>query len=160
MLFTCWFVPHIADPRLTIRFKRSGKRDEIFLATKFGLVFKDGRVVDGSPEHVKFSVEQSLRRLGVDHIDLYYLHRPDITVPIEVTVGAMAEFVKYVMDTIVPTCIYSYVHDTGRERSSTSVFPSALPTLCDEHTQCTRSRLSRSSTLHSCWTSKMRRSAF
>lgn len=75
-------------------FKRSGKRDEIFLATKFGLVFKDGRVVDGSPEHVKFSVEQSLRRLGVDHIDLYYLHRPDITVPIEVTVGAMAEFVK------------------------------------------------------------------
>ncbi|KAF7790306.1 hypothetical protein EIP86_001260 [Pleurotus ostreatoroseus] len=75
-------------------FKRTGKRNEIFLATKFGFVFKEGRVVDGSPEHARFSVEQSLRRLGVDHIDLYYLHRPDPTVPIETTVGAMAEFVK------------------------------------------------------------------
>ena len=78
------------------RFKRTGKRNEIFLATKFGFVFKEGRVVDGSPEHARFSVEQSLRRLGVDHIDLYYLHRPDPTVPIETTVGAMAEFVKSV----------------------------------------------------------------
>ncbi|KAJ7687733.1 Aldo/keto reductase [Mycena rosella] len=75
-------------------FKRTGKRDDIFLATKFGFVAMTGRVIDGSPEYARLSVEKSLKRLGVDSIDLYYLHRADPTVPIEHTVGAMAEFVK------------------------------------------------------------------
>jgi len=73
-------------------FKRTGKRSEIFLASKFG--FKPDLTVDGSAENAKASVESSLQRLGVDYIDLYYLHRPDIKTPIEVTVGALAEFVK------------------------------------------------------------------
>ncbi|CAL1702794.1 unnamed protein product [Somion occarium] len=75
-------------------FKRSGKRAEIFLATKCGFYMQGGRLINGSPEHVKVSIEKSLRLFGVDCIDLYYLHRPDPTVPIEKTVSAMAEFVK------------------------------------------------------------------
>ncbi|THH00720.1 hypothetical protein EW026_g1867 [Hermanssonia centrifuga] len=75
-------------------FKRSGKRNEIFLATKFGFVFRETMGIDGSAEYVKAAFSKSLQRLGVDTIDLYYLHRPDPTVPIEITVGAMAEFVK------------------------------------------------------------------
>jgi aryl-alcohol dehydrogenase-like predicted oxidoreductase len=60
---------------LVSRFKRTGKRDEIFLATKFGVVSRTGpRVIDGSPEYARKAVEKSLQRLGVDCIDLYYLH--------------------------------------------------------------------------------------
>ena len=79
------------------RFKRTGKRNEIFLATKFGLAFQPDRLVNGSPEYMREHFERSLKRLGVDYVDLYYLHRPDPAVPIEVTVGAMAELVKYVL---------------------------------------------------------------
>ncbi|KAJ7916868.1 NADP-dependent oxidoreductase domain-containing protein [Mycena leptocephala] len=76
-------------------FKRTGKRDEIFLATKFGVIARTGpRIIDGSPEYARKAVEKSLQRLGVDCIDLYYLHRADPLVPIEHTVRAMAEFVK------------------------------------------------------------------
>lgn len=76
-------------------FKRSGKRDEIFLATKFGFTWKDGGLaINGSPEYVKEAAAKSLSRLGIDSIDLYYLHRPDISIPIEKTVGQMAELVK------------------------------------------------------------------
>ncbi|KAJ7922672.1 NADP-dependent oxidoreductase domain-containing protein [Mycena leptocephala] len=75
-------------------FKRTGKRDEIFLATKFGFVAMTGRVIDGSPEYARKAVEKSLKRLGVECIDLYYLHRADPHVPIEHTVREMAEFVK------------------------------------------------------------------
>lgn len=72
----------------------AGYRDEVVLATKFGIVVRDGeRGIDGSPEHVRAACDASLGRLGVDHIDLYYCHRPDTTVPIEDTVGAMAELV-------------------------------------------------------------------
>ena len=80
-----------------IRLKRTGKRNEIFLATKFGLVFQPDRLVNGSPEYMRERFDRSLKRLGVDYIDLYYLHRPDPAVPIEVTVGAMAELVKCVI---------------------------------------------------------------
>ncbi|KAJ6629801.1 Aldo/keto reductase [Mycena sp. CBHHK59/15] len=73
-------------------FKRTGKRDSIFIATKFG--FKADWSIDGSPEHVRSCIESSLKKLGVDCIDLYYLHRADPTVPIERTVKAMAELVK------------------------------------------------------------------
>jgi len=74
-------------------FKRTGKRNNIFLATKFGLGYP-GRTVNGEPEYVHEAINNSLKRLGIDHVDLWYLHRPDPTVPIEVTVGAMAEEVK------------------------------------------------------------------
>lgn len=74
-----------------------GKRDRIVLATKFGIVrgTEPGfRGVNGRPEYVRQACGGSLKRLGVDHIDLYYQHRVDPTVPIEETVGAMANLVK------------------------------------------------------------------
>jgi aryl-alcohol dehydrogenase-like predicted oxidoreductase len=73
------------------------RRDEVVLATKFGNVRgPDGAFlgIDGRPEYVRRACDASLRRLGVDYIDLYYQHRVDRTVPIEETVGAMAELVK------------------------------------------------------------------
>ncbi|MFI7613195.1 aldo/keto reductase [Nonomuraea terrae] len=72
-----------------------GMRDQVVLATKFGArLGPDGSVaVDGRPDYVAQACEASLRRLGVDHIDLYYAHRLDAAVPIEDTVGAMAELV-------------------------------------------------------------------
>ncbi|KAJ6568369.1 Aldo/keto reductase [Mycena vulgaris] len=74
--------------------KRTGKRDEVFIATKFGYYLKDNRTINGDPEYVRQATEASLKKLGVACIDLMYLHRADTTVPIEVTVGAMAELVK------------------------------------------------------------------
>ena len=71
------------------RFKRTGKRDDIFLATKFGSVLEPGRIINGSPAYAKQALERSLARLGVDHIDLYYLHRPDDRVPIEVGIALL-----------------------------------------------------------------------
>jgi aryl-alcohol dehydrogenase-like predicted oxidoreductase len=75
-----------------------GRRQQVVLATKFGAVrAPDGRSpggVNGSPGHVKASCEASLRRLGVEVIDLYYQHRVDPAVPIEDTVGAMADLVS------------------------------------------------------------------
>jgi aryl-alcohol dehydrogenase-like predicted oxidoreductase len=74
-----------------------GRRVGVVLATKFGIVAEDlnrAHGVDGRPENVYRCCEASLRRLGVDHIDLYYLHRVDPKVPIEDTVGAMAELVR------------------------------------------------------------------
>ncbi|MGL5824865.1 MAG: aldo/keto reductase [Nocardioides sp.] len=75
----------------------AGRRDDVQLATKFGNERRpDGTWVgiNGSPDYVRASCDASLRRLGVDHIDLYYQHRVDRTVPIEETVGAMAELVE------------------------------------------------------------------
>ena len=73
-----------------------GIRDRIVLATKFGNVrFADGTsTVNGSPDYVPEACEKSLQRLGVDHIDLYYVHRIDTSVPIEETVGAMSRLVE------------------------------------------------------------------
>ncbi|MDA8293152.1 MAG: aldo/keto reductase [Actinomycetota bacterium] len=74
----------------------AGRRDEVVLATKFGNERReDGSWVgiNGRPEYVRSACDASLQRLGVDHIDLYYQHRVDATVPIEETVGAMAELV-------------------------------------------------------------------
>jgi aryl-alcohol dehydrogenase-like predicted oxidoreductase len=73
-----------------------GRRDTVALATKFGIVRTGDasfRGVNGRPDYVKTACDASLRRLGVDHIDLYYQHRVDPDVPIEETVGAMAELV-------------------------------------------------------------------
>jgi aryl-alcohol dehydrogenase-like predicted oxidoreductase len=75
----------------------AGRRDEVVLATKFGIIVDpDTRRpagVDGSPGNVRTAIDGSLARLGVDHVDLYYQHRPDPDVPVEETVGAMAELV-------------------------------------------------------------------
>jgi aryl-alcohol dehydrogenase-like predicted oxidoreductase len=71
-----------------------GKRDKLFIATKFGNVRgADGSFlgVNGKPEYVRSACEASLRRLGIETIDLYYQHRVDLETPIEETVGAMAE---------------------------------------------------------------------
>ncbi|CAO5150409.1 pyridoxine 4-dehydrogenase [Frankia sp. AiPs1] len=71
-----------------------GRRHEVVIATKFGLVpGDDGYVNNGRPAYVREACEASLRRLGIDHIDLYYQHRLDRDVPVEETVGAMAELV-------------------------------------------------------------------
>jgi aryl-alcohol dehydrogenase-like predicted oxidoreductase len=76
----------------------AGRRDEVVLATKFGHVRDPAdptkRSINGRPEYVREACEGSLRRLGTDHIDLYYQHRVDRGTPIEETVGAMAELVE------------------------------------------------------------------
>lgn len=75
-----------------------GRRGEVVLATKFGVVRDPAnpgtRSISGRPEYVRQAAEGSLRRLGVDHVDLYYQHRVDISVPIEETVGAMSRLVE------------------------------------------------------------------
>ena len=73
-----------------------GRRDEVVVATKFGWVSHTGGgagVLDSSPANIRTAVEGSLKRLGTDHIDLYYQHRVDPNTPIEDTVGALAELV-------------------------------------------------------------------
>ncbi len=79
----------------------AGRRDEVVLSTKAGYVLKDseGPVVrqvdlDGSPEYVRKECDESLGRLGVDHIDLYYMHRLDPKVPVEETIGGLKQLVE------------------------------------------------------------------
>jgi aryl-alcohol dehydrogenase-like predicted oxidoreductase len=74
-----------------------GRRDALTIATKFGNTLDretNPRALDGRPEYIRTAIEGSLRRLGVDHVDLYYLHRVDPEVPIEDTVGALKELVR------------------------------------------------------------------
>lgn len=81
------------NERLLARVLRE-RRNEVELATKFGFAWSDpDRVVDGRPTYARRACDDSLRRLGVDEIDLYYLHRVDPDVPIEETVGAMSDLV-------------------------------------------------------------------
>lgn len=88
--------PHLNEELVGRAIK--GKRDQVVLATKFGIVRDPAnpmaRGVNGKPDYIKKSCEGSLRRLGIDHIDLYYQHRVDPNTPIEETVGAMAQLVK------------------------------------------------------------------
>lgn len=75
-----------------------GRRDSLVIATKFGNALDrdtnpNARALDGRPEYVRSAIDGSLRRLGIDHVDLYYQHRVDPQVPIEETVGALAELV-------------------------------------------------------------------
>lgn len=75
----------------------AGRRDDVFLCTKFGIIRDEAANqvrYDGSPANVRRSIDGSLKRLGVDHVDLYYLHRVDTDTPIEESVGAMAELVR------------------------------------------------------------------
>jgi aryl-alcohol dehydrogenase-like predicted oxidoreductase len=78
-----------------VRTAISGRRDEVVLATKFGnqVLSTGGRAVNGRPEYLRAACDASLVRLGVDHIDLYYQHRVDPTLPIEETWGALSELV-------------------------------------------------------------------
>src|SRR5213596_2189292 len=70
------------------------RRDEVVLATKFGFMSHRGTgAPDSSPENIRIAVDGSLRRLGTDHIDLYYQHGVDRTTPIEDTIGALADLV-------------------------------------------------------------------
>ncbi|ELA01335.1 aldo/keto reductase [Cupriavidus sp. HMR-1] len=89
--------PH-TNEQLVGRALGGGRRDKVVLATKFGIVRDPSnptaRGVNGRPEYVRAACDASLKRLGVDHIDLYYQHRIDPDTPIEDTVGAMAELVK------------------------------------------------------------------
>jgi len=72
----------------------AGRREDYVIATKFGVRRVDGEhMLDGSPANVRRSIEGSLRRLGTDHVDLYYQHRMDPDTPVEETVGAMGELV-------------------------------------------------------------------
>jgi aryl-alcohol dehydrogenase-like predicted oxidoreductase len=85
------------DSELKVGKAIRGRRNDVVLATKFG--FAQSQVgqqerIDGRPEYVREACERSLRRLEVDHIDVYYLHRVDPATPIEDTVGAMADLVK------------------------------------------------------------------
>ena len=84
------------NEELVGRFLREVKRDGVVIATKFGFRFADGKIsgVDGSLKNVQRAVEGSLKRLGVETIDLYYQHRVDPNVPIEETVGAMANLIS------------------------------------------------------------------
>lgn len=89
--------PHVSEEIVGRAIAR--RRDDVVLATKVGLYhrWEDGRrrlEVNGRPEYIRQAIDGSLDRLGVDHVDLYYLHRPDTTVPIEDSVGAMAELVE------------------------------------------------------------------
>jgi aryl-alcohol dehydrogenase-like predicted oxidoreductase len=74
----------------------AGRRDEVVLATKFGNIVRDdgSRGISGRPDYIHTAIDKSLARLNVDHVDLYYQHRVDKTVPIEETVGAMKELVE------------------------------------------------------------------
>jgi aryl-alcohol dehydrogenase-like predicted oxidoreductase len=85
------------DSEIKVGKALQGQRDSVVLATKFGIVMDSpvqDRGVDGTPENARRACDKSLQRLGVEQIDLYYLHRVDPYVPIEETVGAMAELVR------------------------------------------------------------------
>jgi aryl-alcohol dehydrogenase-like predicted oxidoreductase len=84
------------NEELVGRFLREVSRDKVIVATKFGFRIGPGgtRAVDSSPENIRRACDGSLKRLGIDTIDLYYQHRVDPNVPIEDTVGAMAELVS------------------------------------------------------------------
>ena len=87
--------PHTNEVQVGTALK--DRRDKAFVATKFGIGWNADRTalkVDGSPANVRRAIEGSLQRLGMDHVDLYYLHRVDPNTPIEETVGAMGELVK------------------------------------------------------------------
>jgi len=87
--------PYVNE-ELLARALQGGKRDSVIIATKFGFRIDETEItgVDSRPEHVREAVEGSLRRLQTDRIDLLYQHRVDRAVPIEETVGAMAELVR------------------------------------------------------------------
>ncbi|MBF7954195.1 aldo/keto reductase [Rahnella victoriana] len=110
--------PH-TNEELLGRFLKE-RRNQVFLATKFGIVRDpanpQARGTNGHPDYVRQSVEGSLKRLGTDVIDLYYQHRPDPTVPVEETMGALADLVRegkirYIGLSEVPVSILERAHN-------------------------------------------------
>ncbi len=110
--------PH-TNEELLGRFLKE-RRNQVFLATKFGIVRDpanpQARGTNGHPDYVRKSVEGSLKRLGTDVIDLYYQHRPDPTVPVEETMGALADLVRegkirYIGLSEVPVSILERAHN-------------------------------------------------
>ncbi|AEX53713.1 aldo-keto reductase [Rahnella aquatilis CIP 78.65 = ATCC 33071] len=110
--------PH-TNEELLGRFLK-GRRNQVFLATKFGIVRDPSnpqvRGTNGHPDYVRKSVEGSLKRLGTDVIDLYYQHRPDPTVPVEETIGALSDLVRegkirYIGLSEVPVSILERAHN-------------------------------------------------
>ncbi len=104
----------------------NGRRDQVVLATKFGLVSHSGDgpgAIDSSPANIRTAIEGSLKRLDVDHVDLYYQHRVDPNIPIEDTIGAVAELVA---EGKVATSVYPKLESTR----------SAAPTLCTRSPHC------------------------
>ncbi|KAL0366644.1 UNVERIFIED_CONTAM: putative aldo-keto reductase 2 [Sesamum radiatum] len=80
---------------LSVQAMKGGMREKVQIATKFGVILKDGKMeVHGEPEYVRAACEASLKRLDVDYIDLYYVHRIDTRVPIEVTMGELKKLVE------------------------------------------------------------------
>ena len=123
--------------------------DDVFLATKFGNVFdrsmtshqdlvaaQTGWIVDGTPAYARACLEASLTRLGVEHVDLFYLHRVDDRVPIEETVGGMAELVaegktRYIgLSEVVPDTL-SLDEIAGKVDTWTKFLLGQLPDLYD-----------------------------
>lgn len=105
-------------------FARTGKRNEIFLATKFAArVVGEGeqmrRIVDSTPEYCKQACEKSLKRLGVEQIDLYYCHRVDQKTPIEKTIEAMVELKKLVslLSAKWQPCLYMHFQELSWRRT-------------------------------------------
>ena len=151
-----------------------GRREKIFLATKFGNVFnEDGtREIRNEPEYVKEACAKSLKRLGIECIDLYYCHRLDGKTPIEKMVQAMAELKKYVPYPTSPLHYPSHktIHhtvsqadalpcgSTEKAKSNTSASPKSPPPLCAAPTPSTPSPPSKSSSPLSPWTSRTRKS--
>jgi aryl-alcohol dehydrogenase-like predicted oxidoreductase len=106
--------------------KESGNRDDVFLATKFALHYSGmEQSVRSDPEYVKAACEKSLKRLGVETIDLYYCHRVDGVTPIEKTIEAMVELKEYVV--LLITIGTSFTdHLLAKARSNTSDSLNAL----------------------------------
>lgn len=125
------------------------KRASIFLATKFGAVVQpDGLTLRSDPEYVRQACEKSLKRLGVEYIDLLYCHRVDGVTPIEKTVKAMVELQQHVLSS--PPHLSILTGDIiGKVKSAIWDSPNYRQNLCAEHTMYTPSPHYRWSTRHS-----------
>jgi aryl-alcohol dehydrogenase-like predicted oxidoreductase len=147
LIYTCadtFVVDADSEDLLRLWFERTGKRDQIFLATKFAVSKdKDGNFMTRSdPEYVKQACEKSLKRLGVEKIDLYYCHRVDRKTPIEETVKALAELKKYDSSTvsyIAPSLLRNLTRDTERAKSAISASAKFPQQRLEEQKKCTTS---------------------
>jgi len=139
------------------------RRADIFLATKFALRFRKkldgnfGLLVDSSPEYCRQQCEASLKRLGTEYIDLYYVHRVDGRTPVEKTMGELVKLKEYVE--FKQWCgefqvMFGADAETGRARSATLAYPLLRRTRSAVHTPSTPWPPTRSSTPHGHWRSR------
>jgi diketogulonate reductase-like aldo/keto reductase len=130
--------------------KESGNRDDVFLATKFALHNSALETVRSDPEYVKAACEKSLKRLGVETIDLYYCHRVDGVTPIEKTIEAMVELKEYVV-LLIMTGISFPDHLLAKAKSNISDYLNALHRLSAVLMLSTLSLRTRWNTVPSRW---------